>query len=145
MASLSYVKQCYKRKQDSAGGTVEGTYIRMGAPLGTHSQVRLATRKRHLATCKPHLATRKRHLATCKLRLATCKLHLATCKQYLATCKLPSCLSQIVAADEVRSNAFGYDLHKNKIRFKNEFEIIKEDLLKRPFLKEAESLRIKVC
>ena len=54
------------------------TYIGVGAPLGTHSQVRLATRKRHLATCKPHLATRKRHLATCKPHLATCKPRLTT-------------------------------------------------------------------
>ena len=53
-------------------------YIGVGAPLGTHSQVRLATRKRHLATCKPHLATRKRHLATCKPHLATCKPRLTT-------------------------------------------------------------------
>ena len=45
-----------------------GKYTRKGAPLVTsHSQVRLATCKRHLATCQPHLATCKRH---CKPQIA---------------------------------------------------------------------------
>ena len=96
------------------------------------------TRKRHLATCKPHLATRKRHFVTasCTLQLASCTLQLASCTLQLASNTLQVAIYQAVC--------LRLWLPTKSVRMHLVMISQKEDLLKRPFLKEAESLRIKV-